>query len=143
MTVVRNHPMYDSIAKTYKDKYGNYATGTDMDEEVFVNLLENYLNNKLSGWVTDDIFRSNTWPLISALNEVFGIGLPEDVDLINVGTSNINNIIKFFGSKVLSFDDFDVSEEALNWRMETKWIKDRLLENYKHTGNNGLNYKCK
>ncbi len=142
MTVVRKHPMYDSIAKKYKDKYGNYATGTDMDEEVFVNLLENYLNNKLSGWVTDDIFRSNTWPLISALNEVFGIGLPEDVDLINVGASNINDIIKFFGSKVLSFDDFDVSEEALNWRMETKWIKDRLLENYKHAGNNGLNYNC-
>lgn len=46
MSIVRSHPKYDEYAREYE---GRSFVGTDLDEEVFVNLLEHFLDNRLSG----------------------------------------------------------------------------------------------
>lgn len=140
MSIVRSHPKYDEYAREYE---GRSFVGTDLDEEVFVNLLEHFLDNRLSGWVTsDNIFQTNTWPIIEALNEIFKIGMPKNVDLMKVGASDLNSILRLFGSRLLDTDSFDISETALNWRMKTKWAKDQLLKSWDETKKIGLEYKC-
>ncbi len=68
--------------------------------------------------------------------------MPKNVDLMKVGASDLNSILRLFGSRLLDTDSFDISETALNWRMKTKWAKDQLLKSWDETKKIGLEYKC-
>ena len=131
--LARQHNDYKEIKSEYAEKIeSRKIVGSDMDEEVFCKILERYFDNKIYAnsreWDGYRILDSNTNLIIEAIGELFQSNI-DNVNLMDLTASEPWAIIKKFGSAIVNLDyDEDISQSALDWRLKTKSIKERLLK---------------
>ena len=124
---VRTNPEYERYATQYRDAG---FIGSDLEEEIFANILENYFNNKIqANWTGYQILESNRGSFLEALQDLFESNIDQSVPLEVLMKSNPATIIKTFGSRLIDPNyDFDLDQISIKWRLATDSEKYRMLD---------------
>ena len=127
LSTIIDHPRYKDIAKNYKNKYGS-----DLQEEVLVNIMTTYFSNILEKWDGMKTLKDNEWAVIKSIENLLNVKLPHNVDLQNLMASTIENICDEFDSDLFNFNFgsmIDSKYVVLNQKVAT--IKSRYIEDGK------------
>ena len=122
---VKEHPNYEILAKPYKELG---LIGTDLDEEVFVKILQSYFDNRIATWSGNSILESEHSNILNAIAEVLDIDLAQSTDIIDVMSSSPKSVVRIFGSNLFNFNfDSDLSQQAIRWRAIVQSTRNDLI----------------
>lgn len=123
---VKNHPNYELIAAPYREMG---VIGTDLQEEVFAKILQQFFMNNIRQSTTTDILESNKNTITETLKEILGIDSDAKLDLNTAMMSRPAVILKVFSSKLFNLDeDTQLSGDAIIWRIKTQALRQRYIE---------------
>lgn len=122
-----NHPDIEKIKKDFPD-----LTGNDLQEEVFVKIMEDLFNNIVSlKWDPTQVFNSST-ELINAINSLFETKIPTDTDILSLMKTPTDQILFQFISDLFNYnDEIDVFKVYMSQKITTakhRYIKNKLIE---------------
>ena len=132
---VKNHPEFNEIAKLYPNH-----VGSDLYEEVFANLLENYLANKVyssleesdnQNFVFSGFMLNNKEAILTAVSNLLGLHEPIS-KLKDIIGQPIETILDKFGYNLLN-SNIQISKTSILDSQKQNTIKQELYNNNKLT----------
>ena len=122
---IKSHPKYNE----YQELYQNLGLiGTDLEEEIFAKVIQDYLKNRVTAEFNTGIIESNQSSFIDVIAEIFQSDIPKNVDLMNLSATRPAVLIRLFGSSIFNLDStIDLSEEVIRWRTETQALRKVLI----------------
>lgn len=130
LSAISDHPMFDEIAAMYPNKYGS-----DLQEEVFVRILQDYLDNKIYNWDDNVTLEQLNDGLLEALQRILDI--ETNNNLFDLGATELETLLKVFRSALFENQYRDIID--LGWvktSQETATLKNQYVQDDK------LNIKC-
>lgn len=106
LSLVENDPVHKILMsdESYKNKHGS-----DLKEEVFVQIMSRYFKNKMDEWKHNNEFVNTDVQIKDILSDIFKIDNSQkkkfsDSDIHDLMSSNVDNILEIFGSKLINVD---------------------------------------
>ena len=122
-----DYPNIDEIKKNYPG-----LTGSDLQEELFVKIMEDLFNNIVATkYDSSQVFTSKE-ELINAINNLFESEIPTDTDLLELMKTPVDQLLFQFMSKLFNYDgQIDITKVWQSQKLNTakhKYIKNGLIE---------------
>lgn len=126
VSAISNHPDFDRYAAMYTNKHGS-----DLQEEVFIKILQNYLDNTIAEWDDNVTLEELNDGLFDAINRILGINV-NGQSLFNLGTTNLETLLNVFKSALFDQKYSDIID--LDWvvtSQKTATLKNNYVEEEK------------
>lgn len=126
VSAISDHPDFDRYAAMYPNKHGS-----DLQEEVFIKILQNYLDNTIANWDDNVTLEELNDGLFDAINRILGINVSGE-SLFNLGATDLETLLNVFKSALFDHRYNDIID--LNWvvtNQKTATLKNNYVEEEK------------
>lgn len=122
-----DYPNIDDIVKNFPN-----LTGSDLQEEVFVKIMEDLFNNIVASKYDPSRVFTSKGELINAINSLFESEIPTDTDILDLMQTPTDQILFQFMSKLFNYDgEIQAQTVYRSQKLNTtkhKYIKNGLIE---------------
>lgn len=125
INMIRQHPDYEDIAERYREKG---ILGSDLREEVFCTIFENYLRNRIESWAGTDLLNDNNGTIVDIIKRILSLNVPNvDISAMDLGSSTITDVIKVFGSNLFNFNFGSEMIDSIRKRIDLQYMRSKLM----------------
>lgn len=123
---VTRHPEYESIAEEYKVRG---VVGSDLREEVFCTIFENYLRNRINSWSGIDLLNENNTNIVDMIKQILSLNVPKtNISAIDLGSSDVIDVIKIFGSNLFNFEFGSEMIDSIKKRANLQGLRSVMMQ---------------
>lgn len=126
VSAISDHPDFDKYASMYPNKHGS-----DLQEEVFVKILQQYLDNTIANWDDTVTLEELNDGLFDAINRILRINV-DGQSLFDLGATDLETILNVFKSALFDHKYNDIID--LGWvvtSQKTATLKNNYVEEEK------------
>ena len=140
ISLVKKHPSYEDRAKKYIKRN---ISGSDLREEVFCDIFEDYLRNRVESWIGIDILNNNEDNVVSIIEKMLKMNVPAtNLSTMDLGSSNITDVVKIFGSELFDFRPGKEMIDAIKKRANLQVVRTAMLSFVEKDGTHWIDEIC-